>query len=195
MPIVYHNACTANITLQCMPVVQADAQGTRDYRSGADLPSPQGGGRPVPRGPAELAAAVLRRIAPWTRASRGSGGSSGDVGGSGSGSGDGSDDIDAMLQHDAAEVGAPCRVYVEPATHDVLWSVAPNCKIAKMHLHSARAALTCVTQSQDARMWRMSIRHSAAHASSTAASDTANRRATDKTALQADDPAGNLLLY
>ena len=83
----------------CMSVVQADTQGSRDYRSGADLPSPLGGVRPVPRGPVELAAAVLRRIAPWTRSSQ-------DSRGSGGGSGDSSDDIDAMLQHDAAEVSA-----------------------------------------------------------------------------------------
>ena len=90
-----------------MTRVQADAQGSRDYRNGADLPSPLGSGRPVPRGPADLAAAVLRRIAPWTRSSSGGGR------GSGGGSGDGSDDyIEAMLQRDAAEVGATRRVWV-----------------------------------------------------------------------------------
>lgn len=101
MSILHHNAFIYRHRNTMHVLVQADAQGSRDYRSGADLPSPLCGGRPVPRGPAALAAAVLRRIAPWTRSSsqdsRGSGG--------GSSSGDGSDDIDAMLQHDAAEVG------------------------------------------------------------------------------------------
>jgi hypothetical protein len=57
--------------------VQGDAQGGRDYKSGADLPYPLDGGRPLLRGPAALAAAAVRRIAPWTRRTSGVGGSGG----------------------------------------------------------------------------------------------------------------------
>jgi hypothetical protein len=143
----------------------------------------------VPRGPAALPAAVLRRIAPWTRRSGGGRGSGG-------GSDDGIDDIDAMLQHDAAEVSTmPSVCRASQSCCSLLRGITLySCKDASS-AHLKQAAMTCVKQSQDARLWRMSARHAAAHASSTAASDIAAGRAIDKTALHAEDSAGNLLLY
>jgi hypothetical protein len=118
---------------------QADTLGSRDYRSGADLPSPLGGGRLVPQGPAALAAAVLRRIAPWTRRSSGGGDCS-------SGSGDGSDDIDAMLQHDAAEVSTlPVTVCGEPASH-VFYRSQMHHNVQLQEVHPMHLPQLCCTE-------------------------------------------------